>query len=138
MERIATTYAKVVELTEARVAERPEYVYGCPDHQRVAEGLGARCYYVHTNTDAQQTPREAGCLVGCVLADLGVPLEELKAQEGNPAGELVVRFLDLPEGEVARTQIFLNEAQYRQDGGKTWGESLAVAKHAVTVRLPQL
>lgn len=101
------------------VAERPEHVYVPPG------GQGSRCMYVHT--DAAGDAPQPGCLVGHVLAKLGVPLADLAAHEGDGASSLV-RHLGI--GLSDSTEYLLDLAQDSQDSGTTWGAALARAEQS--------
>lgn len=125
MEKISVTFAQVVEVTQRLADANPEHVYRAPEHM---EGLGPRCYYVHTNEDVAKTPRSAGCIVGAVLNELGVPLESLQQCEGSPAWLPVETFLEFPDGERTQAQDFLGFAQVRQDEGTSWGNAVAGAR----------
>lgn len=128
MEKISVTYAQVLEVTQRIADENPGKVYRAPEHMRAS---GPKCYYVHTNEDAAKTPRSAGCIVGSVLNDLGVPLESLQQCEANPAWLPIGAFLDFPEEDGRRIYDFLGYAQVRQDEGTPWGKAVAEARAIV-------
>jgi hypothetical protein len=102
------------------VSEKPEYVYSCPPHMGETEDSGS-CYYVHTDEDGSYV--SAGCAIGVVLNRLGVPLEELAANEGSTARAILTC---LAPQLSSRTKWRMNDMQMYQDHGDSWG--LAYAK----------
>lgn len=116
------TIEQVAETIEAVVAEAgTDYLY-----TRRPARSGSTCHYVHEGS--------ADCIVGRVLARLGVPIEWLAAQdefEGGLNAYVVTGFLSLPT--VARDA--LNAAQRTQDMGRTWGVALAVFQNGVKIDL---
>lgn len=124
MPTIKVAAADVLGTLRAVVAERPEYVYEAPEDARVDDSLS--CYYVHRSEDGTQVP---GCLIGHVLNRLGVPLHVLRGYEGSDARRVVdrtVSFTGDPD-EGLDVRMALQIAQSAQDGGDSWGESLAQA-----------
>ncbi|GAA3473847.1 hypothetical protein [Nonomuraea roseola] len=112
------TDAEMIDTLKAVVAEKPDYVYGAPEH--MADGTG-QCYYVHT--DAENEEKLApGCLVGVALNRLGVPLETLQKHEADNAFCVIGRVV---EGISDVALEFAHLLQIRQDNGATWGEALA-------------
>jgi hypothetical protein len=111
-----------MDTLRAVVAERPEHVYNAPDHMRT-EDNGNECFYVHVDRHGENP--EPGCLVGCVLNRLGVPLASLARWEhfgvNAMAGAVV-------EASVDVVQV-LAIAQDAQDNGATWERALAAAEH---------
>ena len=106
--------ALVTEAIEAVVAEKGEdFVYDVEVH-----GDGANCLYVK---DGQPS-----CIVGHVMARLGYPLDMFIGLEGQTP--ITGPFLDVFSGLPGHVAAALNSAQIRQDGGKTWGESLDAYK----------
>lgn len=122
---IETKHITDVEIRDALravVAEKPDYIYRAPQHMNPAnEGT---CYYVHTEDDDEEdlTP---GCLVGCVLDRLGIPLESLREHEGDSADSVVSSYL--PQASK-RTLNVLYEAQNFQDRRQTWAVALREAE----------
>lgn len=105
------------------VAERPDFVYKAQTTYSDDDAT-PMCGYVHTNENGAQIP---GCLVGHVLAKLGIPLDTLADFEGRGA-HTVVRGLDLNLSQQTERVLWI--AQVEQDSGKPWGEALAEAEAA--------
>jgi hypothetical protein len=113
-------------LDEAVAEFGEDYVYYVtPSESRCA---GLSCKYVRNGAPA--------CLVGQVLAKAGVPLDRLSLADtgyfgsGVPANELLVELRQ--EGVLAcdsEVVSLLNEAQWRQDEGYTWGASVRAARN---------
>ncbi|MEU6389987.1 hypothetical protein [Streptomyces sp. NPDC046939] len=102
------------------VAKRPDYVYSPPEHMK--DEIGS-CFYAHTD-DEDGFLVSAGCAVGVVLAELGVPLEKLAAQESIPA----YRVLGVLAPRLSkRAKDVLNDMQTYQDTGLPWGQAYAQA-----------
>jgi hypothetical protein len=115
---IKVTGSAVIETLREVVAEQPEYVYEAPEQQTTTQ---LSCFYVHGSVP--------GCVVGHVLNRLGVPLHVLAGYEGSDARLLVDRTLSFdgdPE-DANDARLALQAAQAAQDGGMTWGGSLALA-----------
>ncbi|MFE5092065.1 hypothetical protein ACFRCI_17125 [Streptomyces sp. NPDC056638] len=109
----------VMKTLKEVVAEKPEYVYSVPEYQKNLGGVD--CFYVHLDEDG--TPVSPGCVVGAVLHRLGVPLEVLRQEEGQPARTAVRRIgLSLSFG----TRATLNGIQGKQDDGTPWGQAYAM------------
>ena len=101
------------------IAAAPATVYAPPNHMRLSE-IDPTCFYVHTDTDGAAVA--AGCVVGHVLNELGIPLSELMSHEGATAHNLLHAFA--PDAS-AGTQDFFRSVQSRQDGGTPWGIALS-------------
>ncbi|MEU5957582.1 hypothetical protein [Streptomyces sp. NPDC047525] len=101
------------------VAKRPDYVYSPPEH--MTDDIGS-CFYVHRDEDGSLV--SAGCAIGVVLNQLGIPLEQLTQYESRPAYQVLSKFApDLSKSAKDR----LNAMQEYQDESKTWGTSYAMA-----------
>jgi hypothetical protein len=125
---IEVSKAQVIEAVREVVGERPEYIYTNQLGEVAGQGF-TRCYYVHTDKAGK---RSAGCLVGAVLARLGVPLEAMQ-EAGNTtaAFEVVPQVIDL--GNKADNDFTVNYLAYlqrEQDNGASWGYALASANDA--------
>jgi hypothetical protein len=113
---IELTYSKTVAILDSLVAEFGEdYVYKRP--------AGGDCVYVHDGAPS--------CIVGHLLARVGVPLERLSEADraayggGLSAGVLLNVLSD--EGVLRYdhdVSTLLADVQYYQDGGRTWKESV--------------
>ncbi|MFJ8930622.1 hypothetical protein ACIRLA_28970 [Streptomyces sp. NPDC102364] len=101
------------------VAKRPEFVYTAPLHM-VDEQNTDRCFYVHTDEDGSLV--SAGCAIGAVLHELGVPLEELTKHEDRPA---YVMLADVAPQLSVSVRSKLNDMQTYQDAGSSWGVAYA-------------
>lgn len=125
---IHVTYQQILDGLQKAVDDRgPDYIYQNPNRD-------GSCSYVHDT--------QPGCIVGYVLADLGVPLHKLEmfdysaSTEGNPhrpatistvviadlAKEKVLTF-DSPE-EQKKISRKLRAVQQQQDRSRTWGEAI--------------
>jgi hypothetical protein len=109
----AITDEKIMATLREVVAERPEFIYQKPP---ASEGRVPVCRYVHGDVP--------GCLIGHVLHRLGVSLETLSVQEGQPAQHLT-ETLGIG-GDAVRWAM--GAAQSVQDSGSTWSEALAGAE----------
>jgi hypothetical protein len=114
------TEAAILAKLDEIVAASPDHVYEVPEHM----GNGPTCFYVHTDDETGEA-RSAGCLIGRVLNELGVPLEDLQDFELETAKSVIEKFV--PDSSYD-TQDFLNAVQLKQDAGHTWSEALAYAK----------
>jgi hypothetical protein len=111
---INLTYDKAVSLIREAIAEKGEdYVY-----EKIDDG----CYYVHGG--------QPSCLVGHVLVRAGVNMDLLEAEGGLYDAH---GYADALCGELEREGILtagrrtirlLNEVQYNQDRGVSWGAAL--------------
>lgn len=118
MDRIAVTDAQVIDMLKAVVAERPDYVYVAPEHQRT-DDEGDQCFYVHTDENGSN-PRP-GCVVGEVLHRLGIPLDALSSWEGTGAFSITgMLFGDL----TLETREILGITQSWQDREHPWSVAL--------------
>jgi hypothetical protein len=116
------TEAAILAKLDEIVSASPDHVYEIPGHMY----NGDSCYYVHTDPDTREA-RSAGCLIGRVLNELGVPLEDLKTHEDEDATAVLKEFApDVP----GKTAALLNVVQLKQDSGHTWADALATAKEA--------
>ncbi|MER5883111.1 hypothetical protein ABT160_04725 [Streptomyces sp. NPDC001941] len=117
------TDEKVLETLRELVAERPDYVYSCPEHMEgKVDGGDAACFYVHTDEDGSLV--SPGCAIGVALHRLGVDLESLADVETHQASVVVSRFFS----ELSRsTMTKLNCMQSYQDNGHTWGAAYVMA-----------
>lgn len=117
---IELTYTTAVEILDGLVEEfGDDYVY--------PRGENGKCDYVRDG--------KPSCIVGHVLAKVGVPIERLEVADAGVFGcgvsafgllsalhaEYVLRF----DGSVRN---LLTEAQCRQDGSAPWGEAVKQAK----------
>lgn len=66
---------------------------------------------------------EPSCIVGCVLAAAGVPLDKLHQYEGTSAS-MVVDAVAPHEWADPDIRSALELAQESQDSGRPWGEAL--------------
>lgn len=118
---IELTYATAVEILDGLVEEfGADYVY--------PQGENGKCDYVRDG--------EPSCIVGHVLAKVGVPIERLKAADGAimGGGMAADALLGMLHNEGAlqsngSVRALLCEAQYRQDHSTSWGAAVRAAKH---------
>lgn len=119
---IELTYATTVEILDGLVEEfGSDYVYD--------KGSDGKCHYVRDG--------KPSCIVGHVLAKVGVPIERLKAADttspdGISAGSLLGGLVT--EGVLHATGsvwTLLAEAQYWQDRSTPWGEAVREAQITV-------
>lgn len=118
MDRIAVTDAQVIDMLKAVVAERPDYVYVAPEHQRT-DDEGDQCFYVHTDEDGSN-PRP-GCVVGEVFHRLGAPLGAFKTWEGSGAFSIAGVIFD---GLTLEAREILGITQMWQDRKHPWSVAL--------------
>ena len=122
---IEITYADALDGLKALVAEAGEdFIYS---KRGAGDGYSGRCFYVFEG--------KPDCIVGKYLAKVGVSLDELKKADGRGFGEPADALLDRLEfNDVITIEpkaiALLQEAQYHQDQGNTWGCALrrAVAR----------
>lgn len=110
----APTVEQVLLVLDFVVAERGEdYVY--PDEWRDGGTRLGTCLYV--------TPDGTGpaCIVGAVVARLGVSLARLSRSEGQSARSVMEQVFGLPDRSPQ--SAVLQGAQVVQDGGGTWGDA---------------
>jgi hypothetical protein len=109
----AITEETIMAALQRVVEENPGKVYAAPKHMD-PEGLGS-CFYVHNNEDGTLTG--AGCIVGTVLHQLGIPLKDLRVGEGLSANGLfgLLKLETSPE-----FRIRIRRVQMGQDRGDTW------------------
>lgn len=110
---IELSYGEILDYARAAIAEKgDDYVYHASDG-------GSSCWYVH-RLEGVDTP---GCIVGNILHQAGVPLNELARREGGLIGLLS----SLEQAEILKvdsdTEIFLSVAQAVQDRKGTWGSA---------------
>lgn len=95
-----------------------------------SKGGNGSCKYVRDGAPS--------CLVGQVLAKVGVPLDRLKVADlgqyggGVPADDLLVELED--EGVLKYDTgviALLSEAQRKQDIGYTWGSAVRAARNTL-------
>lgn len=110
----------IMATLKAVVAENPEHIYVRPADYTMP---GEPCLYVHGDVP--------GCVIGRVLHRLGVPLSDLRDNEGVSAYVL----LHGGFGISVEMAYFLDAVQGSQDGGSTWGSALteAAVANGVTV-----
>lgn len=109
---------EALRLLKAQVEKRgKEYVYKSP--------VGGSCVYFDPASG------EPSCIVGCVLADLGVTYADITGpgpgfSDGNkvPIGRLWADGIIQAPDEVVTV---LRTVQYEQDMGSRWGAAVAVA-----------
>lgn len=118
---IETTDERVKAVLREVISERPETVYASPEHMKQWPEDDS-CFYVHTTEDDEDS--EPGCVVGAVLARLGVPLHELREQEGMVATYVVPKVLT---GITEDSTYLLRVVQAEQDRGTSWGMAYALA-----------
>lgn len=122
---IELTISTAVEILDELVEEfGSDYVYN--------NGLRGQCDYVRDG--------KPSCIVGHVLAKVGVPIERLEVADtalsggGMTAATLLRR---LAEEEVLTCDVptgtLLSEAQYNQDARETWADSVKAAKRYVRI-----
>jgi hypothetical protein len=118
---IELNYATTVEILDGLVEE-----FGS-DHVYV-KGAYGKCDYVRDG--------KPSCIVGHVLAKVGVPIERLEAADkyvfgGGVSARSLLR--DLKEDGVLQcdesVRALLSEAQSAQDSLTPWGDSVRLAKH---------
>lgn len=121
---VELSYTRTVELLREAVAEKPEgYIYINPEGETAGVdeyGLSlASCDYFDPETG------EPSCIVGQVLAAVGVSMGHFYGHEGSTAGT-VLDYLDrkniLTVGHKAAK--VLTEAQFAQDRGTPWAEAV--------------
>jgi hypothetical protein len=112
---IRVTDEQVLSTLRDVVRERPDNVYKVPEHMTKGRGHHP-CYYVHIQEDGDNP--EPGCVVGAVLARLGVPLERMADLEGGTARHVVPRVIS---GISDTTTELLHAVQQKQDQDFAWG-----------------
>lgn len=107
--------------------ENPDVLY-----QERAKELGAPTSDNFYDTDRRYCRYQAGgqgcCIVGVALANLGVPIEQLAAYDGNTEKSLYGVYLDFPEDFDVDDQAafdFVRRTQARQDEDEAWGECVS-------------
>lgn len=109
----ALTYDRAVELAREVVAEfGEEYTYPASHKRAESESSIPSCVYVHEGCPS--------CLVGQILHRHGVSLDELAKNEFRGAWFIAE---DLA-GADAKTRLFLDTVQDKQDGGATWAQAV--------------
>lgn len=108
---------------EALVNEKGEnFIY---EQQVDPESGRAKCVYVHDG--------EPSCIVGRVLANLGVPLDRLALADAGPGTSADMLLNQLRDEDVITipdgVQLALQEAQSRQDYRQSWGTAVRSAKN---------
>lgn len=92
----------------------------------------ASCHYFATERDAKLAKVEEAapmCIVGFVLAELGLTADDLGQRLNTAAGiETVINDLQLEEFFDPRARSILAMAQEQQDGGLTWGQAVAATR----------
>jgi hypothetical protein len=118
---VKVTAEQVLATLREVVAERPTYVYEAPEgYASETNETSVACFYVHGNTP--------GCIVGHVLARLGVPLSDLALVEGRGAYKVADWFLDITDPDGATdVEHVLSVVQMHQDRGDSWGSALEAA-----------
>lgn len=86
------------------------------------ENRRSPCQYVFEDVDVPLSP---ACIVGHVLAYVGVPLETLRAR--NHTG-IFAMCSTLPVRITDDARLVLAEAQHQQDAGASWGDAVRVAR----------
>lgn len=136
------TYDETLELLNAAVVKKgADFVYGSDLDGRQHDRPGPSCHYAWDG--------KPDCIVGHVLASVGVPLAELHYGDSsneendfhpkNPGryalGSAAPVIEDLArDGIVDFTPVavaLLSEAQRLQDGGMSWGRAVEVAATSV-------
>lgn len=109
---------RALDLLRRVVEGREDYVY-----QRLTDGSGEDvCAYFDLTTG------QPSCLVGHVLAEVGVTLDTLPDRHNVGSG---IHHLDVPGVEMTRgARRVLSAAQRAQDRGTPWGEAAARAQVA--------
>lgn len=130
---IHVTYQQILDSLQKAVDDRGEdYIYQPPrDENGNTDGV---CLYVHHD-------QKPGCIVGYVLADLGVPLDTLKQFDPQRDNDGTFINLKLAEGVVwglidqdilefasledqNKALYKLRAVQNQQDRQKPWGQAI--------------
>lgn len=114
---IKTTPERTLELLKQAVGERgADFVFPVEWKMNTSDEVEGMCTYVQ--------PRKSGpaCIVGYVLHEYGVRLEELAAVEGQTAFGVATAF-----GADGVSAEILLDAQIQQDGGATWDDAYTYA-----------
>ena len=119
------TDEKILSTLKALASESPEFVYSSPEHQIGTVSMSS-CFYVHTDPETKE-PVSAGCIVGKVLHELGVPLEVLQKYESTSANKLLEEIA--PE-TTSNARFRVDVAQTYQDDGQPWGLAYEMATEA--------
>ena len=85
--------------------------------------------YVYTGLCVYAYEGACGCLIGHALHRAGVSIEQLAAMDEQPAADVAIDKVQLPDGlEIdERAKQILYAAQLKQDNGHTWGTALTEA-----------
>ena len=110
VEDIRTSMQKIIDV------EGEDFVYVIPNQEEL--GSHAACLYVHDD--------KPSCLIGRVLHDLGMSLEDLSQYEGQDASMPAEAF-----GVSEHVADALTTAQFVQDTGETWGDALAAFERSL-------
>lgn len=128
----ATVRAELIKVGAAS----PNFVYGEERRHKYPDGSYAwvECYYVDDFFDEGGVWRghQAGCIVGKVLNNLGVPLEDLYERNEDATSSLLWELgangvIAIAESDVRDIDDLLSRAQLIQDDGKTWGDAVCAA-----------
>lgn len=133
---ITLTRENVTEALDRAVAKRGEdYVYPALSEAEksiafdLTGAIPPSCSYVRDG--------EASCIVGTVLADLGVPLDVLHQHDYAvaPSATLLLSYL-VNDGHIEQVDegiaCALHDAQSRQDQGTPWGRARDIALRTLT------
>lgn len=125
---IELTTDNVIGALMRAVASKPQgYVYTNPQGIEADPTYPTACHYVHGSGDKAV----CGCIVGTALHDLGVPLDALSSQEGQPAYAVLMALES--EGILTfdgQVSALMDTVQACQDTGETWQDSVVKAlKH---------
>jgi len=126
---IEITYADALAGLKVIVAEAgADFVYS---KRGAGETYDGRCVYVWDG--------EPDCIVGKYLAKVGVPIDRLRKADsmgfGEPARALLHDLEHQGMIDIEPDAIrLLQETQYHQDQGRTWGHSLSTAEYTVNTQ----
>jgi len=92
---------------------------------QIHSGSGATCMYVWEG--------EPDCLIGCFLADLGLPLEAFNDHEGSEIETAVEKGLLSDNGFTIDPEALhlLGKLQYWQDAHEPWGVAYERALYSI-------
>lgn len=111
----------IVEIEKAITLKGEDYVYSNPAYPNLTH-VESVCNYVHGFGTENAEP---GCIVGHVLHNLGMELEELHGMEGMPSNSLDLDSISLYL--TSKASSLLRGVQILQDKGLPWGTALGEA-----------
>lgn len=112
---------KAIKLLREVVAGREDFVYKSPDGHGI-DNPDYHCEYAHGD--------KPGCLIGVVLHQAGVTVDQLAELPANYVNntEVLLQLREFGFTLTAGAEQVLRRAQAEQDNGNTWGKALEVAE----------